>query len=168
MTYNLDTLKQELLDYIVAEGFAVFRSQCGALEGLPTIFWDTDSHPEYQPFLNVAKSVDARIIVFAHREFEADEIDDAFEQLPDCDLAREEQRSIERSLSDLRAFVGSTCSIEMAFEVHGRLYVYELVTEWFQTFVDLSELLMAASSADSKDDDEDGTDSAFGGYYSKN
>ena len=167
MTYNLDTLKQELLDYIVAEGFAVFRSQCGALEGLPTIFWDTDSHPEYQPFLNVAKSVDARIIVFAHREFEADEIDDAFEQLPDCDLAREEQRSIERSLSDLRAFVGSTCSIEMAFEVHGRLYVYELVTEWFQTFIDLSELLMAASSTESNND-EDGTDSAFGGYYSKN
>ena len=168
MTYNLDTLKQELLDYIVAEGFAVFRSQCGALEGLPTIFWDTDSHPEYQPFLNVAKSVDARIIVFAHREFEAEEIDDAVEQLADCEFGREEQRSIERSLTDLRAFAGSTCSIEMAFEVHGRLYVYELVTEWFQTFIDLSELLMAASSTENTGDDEDGTDSAFGGYYSKN
>ena len=70
MTYNLDTLKQELLDYIVAEGFAVFRSQSGALEGLPTIYWDTETHPEYQPFLNVAKSADVRIIVFAHREFE--------------------------------------------------------------------------------------------------
>jgi hypothetical protein len=168
VTFNLDTLKQELLDYIVSEGFAIFRSQPGAMEGLPSIFWDTEAHPSYQAFLNVAKHADVRIIVFAHREFEAEEIDDALEQLPDCELGREEQRSIERNLSDLRAFVGSTCSIEMAFEVAGRLYVYELVTEWFQTFIDLSELLMAASSAESKDDDEEGPDSAFGGYYSKN
>jgi hypothetical protein len=48
------------------------------------------------------------------------------------------------------------------------MYVYELVTEWFQTFADLSELLIAASTSDSDDDDEDETDSSFGGYYSKN
>ena len=168
MTFNLDTLKQELLDYIVAEGFAVFRSQPGAMEGLPTIFWDTEGYPSYQSFLNVAKHADVRIVVFAHREFDAEEIDDAVEQLADCEFGREEQRSIERNLSDLRAFVGSTCRIEMAFEVGGRLYVYGLVTDWFQTFIDLSELLMAASSTDSSDEGEDGTDSAFGGYYSKN
>jgi len=29
VTFNLDTLKQELLDYIVSEGFAVFRGRLG-------------------------------------------------------------------------------------------------------------------------------------------
>ena len=168
MTFNLDILKQELLDYIVSEGFAVFRGQPGALDGVPAIYWHTREHPEYQPFLNVAKSADARIIVFAHREFEEEEIEDATEQLQDCELGREEQRSIERNLTELRAFVGSTCSIEMAFDFQGRMYVYELVTEWFQTFLDLSELLMAASSSDNEDDEDEGADGSFGGYYSKN
>jgi len=167
VNYNLDSLKQELLDYIVSEGFAVFRSQSGALEALSPIYWDTEAHPDYQAFLNVAKIAGARMIVFAHREFREEEIDDALEQLQECDFGRDEVRSIERSLSELRAFVGSTCSLEMAFDYEGRMYVYELVTDWFQTFVDVSELLMAASSSgDSEEDDE--SDSSFGGYYSKN
>lgn len=167
MTLNLDSLKQELLDYIATEGFALFRGQPGLLEGLSTIVWDAEAHPEYQDYLGVAKAAGARLIVFAHREFQADEIEDALEQMQECELSREETRSIESSLADLRPFVGSTCSIEMAFDYQGRMYVYELVTDWFQTFVDLSELMMAASpSAD--DDDEDDPDSSFGGYYSKN
>ena len=168
MTYNLDILKQELLDYLVAEGFAVFRGQFGSFETLPNMFWDAEEHPEYQAYLNVAKISGARVIIFCHREFEAEEIDEALEQLQECEFGREEQRSMERSLIELRAFVGSTCSIEMAFDHEGRLYVYELVTEWFQTFLDLSELLIATASDDNDSVDEDGTDSSFGGYYSKN
>jgi hypothetical protein len=75
---------------------------------------------------------------------------------------------MERSLTELRAFVGSTCSIEMAFDYEGRMYVFELVTEWFQTFLDLSELLIAAASSSGEGGGEDDTDSSFGGYYSKN
>ena len=166
MSHNLDSLKQELLDYIVSEGFAVFRGQPGLFEGLPTILWDTEAHPDYQAYLNVAKIAGARIVVFAHREFPLDELEEALEQAQECDLPRDELRSIERSLGEMRPHVGSTCSIEMAFDYEGRMYVYELVTEWFQTFLDLSELLMAA--APSNDDDEDESDSSFGGYYSKN
>src|SRR5712671_5756794 len=153
MSHDLDSLKQELLDYIVSEGFAVFRGQPGLFEGLPTILWDTESHPDYQAYLNVAKIAGARIIVFAHREFPLDELDEAVEQAQECELPREELRSIERSLAEMRPHVGSTCSIEMAFDCDGRMYVYELATEWFQNFLDLSELLMAASP--SHDDDED-------------
>jgi hypothetical protein len=168
VTFNLDILKKELLDYIASEGFAVFRSQHGSLDAIPTIYWDTEEHPEYQAYLNVAKLAGAHIIIFAHREFDAEEIDEAIEQLQDCEFGRDELRSIERSLADLRAFAGSTCSLEMAFDYQGRMYVYELVTEWFQTFVDLSELLIAAAGPENGDDDEDAADSSFGGYYSKN
>jgi hypothetical protein len=75
---------------------------------------------------------------------------------------------MERSLVDLRAYVGNTCSIEMAFDHQGRLYIYELVTDWFQTYLDLSDLLISATAVDVENGDEDGTDSSFGGYYSKN
>jgi hypothetical protein len=55
----------------------------------------------------------------------------------------------------------------MAFGYQGHMYVYELMTEWFQTFMDMSDLLVAAS-ANGDDDGEDESDSSFGGYYSKN
>jgi len=164
---NLDSLKQELLDYIASEEFAIFRGQSGNMEGLPKIYWDTEAYPEYQPYLNVAKIAGARIIVFAHREFDAAEIDDALEQIQDCDLGRDEQNTVESSLAELRAFAGSTCIIEMAFDYQGRMYVFELVTEWFQTFMEMSDLLIAAASAND-DEEEDESDSSFGGYYSKN
>ena len=42
MDLNLDTLKQEILDYLDKSGFAVFHSQPGGLESLPMVTWDTD------------------------------------------------------------------------------------------------------------------------------
>jgi hypothetical protein len=166
---DLDSLKADLLDYIAAEGFALFQTQAGSLEGLPMIFWDTDAHPEYKAFLAVAKTAGARIVIFGQRKFEAEEIDDALEQMKDCEFGREERRSMERSLAGLRPFVGATCTLEMAFDYQGRLYVFELVTDWFQTFADLSDLLLTASSADEdEEEDDDESDSSFGGYYSKN
>jgi hypothetical protein len=166
VTDNLDSLKQELLDYIAGEEFGIFRGQTGGNEGFPKIYWDTERYPEYQGYLNVAKTAGVSVIIFAHREFEAAEIDDALEQIEDCEFGRDERRPIESSLADLRAFVGSTCIIEMAFGYQGHMYVYELTTEWFQTFMEISDLLIAASSASG--DDEDESDSSFGGYYSKN
>ena len=164
---NLDSLKQELLDYIAAEEFGLFKGQTGGTEGFPKIYWDTERYPEYQAYLNVAKIAGVSVIIFAHREFEAAEIDDALEQIQDCELGRDEQRSIESNLADLRAHVGSTCVIEMGFSYQGHIYVYDLTTEWFQSFMDISDLLLAASSAN-EDDGEDESDSSFGGYYSKN
>ena len=166
MTDNLDSLKQELLDYIAGEEFGIFKGQTGGNEGFPKIYWDTERYPEYQAYLNVAKLAGVSVIIFAHREFEAAEIDDAIEQIEDCEFGRDERRSIENNLADLRAFVGSTCIIEMAFGYQGHMYVYELTTEWFQTFMEISDLLIAASSASG--DDEDESDGSFGGYYSKN
>jgi len=167
VTHNLDSLKQELLDYIAGEEFGIFKAQTGGNQGFPKVYWDTERYPEYQAYLNVAKTAGVSLIIFGHREFEAAEIDDALEQMNDCELGRDEQRSIENTLADLRPYVGSICIIEMAFGFQGHMYVYELMTEWFQTFMDVSDLLVAAS-ANGDDDGEDESDSSFGGYYSKN
>jgi hypothetical protein len=161
---NLDTLKQELLDYLSSEGFAVFRAQPG-LSDDKSVAWDTASHPNYESFLNAAKAAGARMVIFAHREFSLDELEEALEQAQECELPREEQRSLESGLAELRPNVGATCSIELGFNFEGRLYTYELVTDWYESYLELSELAMTATS--SGEDDEDEAD-GFGGYYSKN
>ncbi len=164
MDLNLDTLKREILEYLEAAGFAVFRSSPGGLEGLPMVLWDVEHYPDYQSFLDVARNTGIKLVLFATREFEKGDIDDLLEQLEDCDLTREEQREYESRLREMRIFEGVTCSIELAFDHHSRLYVYEVQPDWYEEFLNLEEEITAHFADDT---DLDGGDS-LGGYFSKN
>lgn len=165
MSLDLDLLKDEILHDLEAGEFAVFRGQTGSLENMPMVFWDTDAYPDYHGFLNVAKSASAGVIVFSHREFEREELDDLREELADSTLSREERRSVEAGLRDLNKCVGATCSVELSFSHQGHMYVFQLVAEWYDTFLTLSDLLETSQP----DDEEEGDDSPpLGGYFSKN
>src|ERR1700687_3367765 len=122
MDLNLDTLKQEILPYRKNSEFAVFRSARGGLEGLSMVLWNAEGYPDYQMFLETARKTGAKMILFASREFEASEVDEPVEQLAECDLSREERRDLEARLRDLRAHEGVTCSLELAFDHHARMY----------------------------------------------
>ena len=115
MDIDLDTLKTEILQYLEASGFAVFRSHSGELEGLPLVCWDCERFPDYRMFLETAQKVNARLILFAAREFEASEIDEELEELEDCDISRDDRREYERRLREYRKHEGVTCSLELGF-----------------------------------------------------
>ena len=132
MDLNLDTLKREMLDFLDTAGFAVFRSTPGSLEGLPMVLWDTEHHPDYQTFLEVAQKSGAKLVIFSSREFEPADIDDLIEHLEDCDLTREQHREFEKRLREFRRYEGTTCALELAFDHHQRLHVYEVRPDWFE------------------------------------
>jgi hypothetical protein len=161
---NLDTLKREILDYLDSAGFAVFRSSPGGLEGLPMVLWDSEHYPDYRMFLEVAKQSDIKLVLFAVREFESSDIDELVEQLEECELAREEQREYESRLRDLRIFEGVTCSLELAFDYHSRLYVYEVQPDWYNEFLEIEEEIVARLGGDEDLDEGD----SLPGYFSKN
>lgn len=163
MDLNLDTLKREILDYLDSGGFAVFHSSPGGLEGLPMVLWDTEHHPDYQMFLEVASKSGIKLVLFASREFERTDVDELLEQLEECELAREEHREYESRLRELRIFEGVTCSLELAFDYHSRLYVYEVQPDWYDEFLSVEEEI--ASRLAAEDDDEGDT---LPGYFSKN
>ena len=164
MDLNLDTLKREMLDYLTGSGLAVFYSSPGGLEGMPMVLWDTERHPDYQMFLEVARKAGAAMVLFAAREFEASDIDDLLAQLDDCGLERDERRDYESRLRDLRRFLGVTCSIELAFDHHLRLYVYELQPDWYEEFLEMEDEILAHISGDNEDAEGDN----LGGYFSNN
>ena len=165
MDLNLDTLKREIPDYLDANGFAVFRSRPGALEGFPLLLWDTENHPDYQTFLDVARKTGTALVLFATREFESGDIEDLVEQLESMELSREEQRDYEKRLRAFRGYDGVTCSLELAFDYNSRLYVYELQPDWYEEFVGVEDELMSRMG---DDDDLDDDDHTLGGYYSRN
>ncbi len=164
MDLNLDSLKQEILEYLERSEFAIFRSAPGGLEGLPMVLWDTERYPDYQMFLDTARKVGAKMILFAAREFESPEIDDAIEELDECDLTREERRDLENRLRELRVHEGVTCSIELAFDHHARIYVYEMRPDWYDEFLSIGEEIAVHLPAAGKEQDDDGS---FG-YFSNN
>jgi hypothetical protein len=160
---NLDALKREILEYLDSKEFAVFRSSPGGLEGIPMVLWDAEKHPDYQMFLEVARKSGIRLIMFASREFEAEDLDDLLEQLSACGLTREEQRDYESRLRELRAYEGVTCSLELAFDHNSRLYVYEVQPDWYEEYLGVEEEIMTRLT-----DDETDQDDSLGGYFSKN
>ena len=164
MDLNLDTLKQEILTYLEHSEFAVFRSAPGALEGLPMVLWDAEGYPDYQMFLDTARKTGAKMILFAAREFDAPEIDEAVEELDECDLSREERRDLEARLRELRVHEGVTCSLELAFDHHARMYVYEIRPDWYDEFLSIGDEISVHLPAGETEQEDDGS---FG-YFSNN
>ena len=162
MDVNLDTLKSEILEYLEAGGFAVFHSTPGGLDGMPLVVWNADAYPDYQMFVETAKAVGAKLILFATSEFMVEEIDAALEELETCDMSRDERRDLESRLSDLRPFVGVTCSLELAFDHQARYYVYEVRPDWYDDFLTISDEIDAHMPVPAEDDN------SLPGYFSKN
>jgi hypothetical protein len=159
---NLDTLKREILEYLEGNGFVVFHGRPGGLEGLPMIVWDSERYPDYQIFLDTARKAGSKLIVFASRDFDESEIEEALEQLEDSDLESAAQRDLERRVRALRSYHGITCSLELAFDHEARLYVYELRPDWYEEFLSLADEISSHLPAGEEDDE------SLGGFYSQN
>ena len=162
MDLNLESLKNEILDYLGRSEFAVFRSFSGGLEGMPMVTWDIDRFPDYRQFLEVAQKAGVKLIMFACREMEEDEIAELLEEVEETNLTREERREVDRRIKEAQRRIGAVCSLELAFDYNSHLYVYEAQPDWYEEFLDLTEEINAAH-----DTMEDGAD-GLGGYYSAN
>ena len=161
---NLETLKGEILDYLAASEFAIFRSFSGGLEELPVISWDTERFPDYRMFLDVARQLGCKLVCFASRELQPEEIDDLLLQLDESTLDRDEARDYQSRLRGLRTYEGVTCTLELAFDYASRLYVYDVQPDWYEEFLNIEDEIMSQFETGDDVDDND----TLGGYYNKN
>ncbi len=166
MDLNLDTLKREILEYLDSSGMAVFHGCAGALDSQSMVIWDTERYPDYQAFLDVAVKSETRIIIFAAREFQTSDIDDLLAHIQDLDLDSDDKRDYTKRLRALRSHEGVTCSIELAFDYHSRLYVYEMQPDWYDEFLSVEDEIMSLITEPEGMDDD--ADEPLGGYFSKN
>jgi hypothetical protein len=164
MRQNLDTLKTEIQHFLDSEGFAIFHGHSRMHSSQSVVFWDTERFPDFKLFVSAAKVSGTRIMVLNQREFSADMIDDALEQLTVSELPADDQRVIERRLKELRAYEGFTCSVELSFDYQNRTYLFDVQTDWYEELTSLLEDLEFLDGGED-DDDEEGN---FGSYFSKN
>ena len=160
---NLETLKREMVAYLAASEFAVFYSDPGGLKGMPLVLWDVERYPDYQMFLDVARKAGVKLVMFGSAEFDAADLDEMQEQVEEGDFTREEQREYQARIRKLRVHKGAICSLELAFDLNSRLYVYDVQPDWYDEFCDLDEEIVARTADSDTEDDE-----SLGGFYSKN
>jgi len=162
MKQNLDGLKTEIGQELLEAGIAVFYRHARALDSTPVVFWDCQQHPDYREFLQTAKTAGVKLIVFHQREFRAEQVEDATEQLAEADLPREDYKDFERRLKQARAYEGFVCEIELLFVHEGTTFVFDLCTDWFRDFTEVLEEIDVLTGMEDEEDD------SIGGYFSKN
>lgn len=165
MKPNLDTLRFEIEQHLESRGMTVFRSYPrtdpeGELMG--AIYWDCENHPDYREFIQAACAVGARMVTMYAREFTSDVLETAQLHLADAELERDERRAFDTRLTEMRAYEGFTCQIELSFDHAQRTYVFEVRTEWFDELNDLVERIEYAYQ------DDEGDENPLSGYYSNN
>jgi hypothetical protein len=164
MKPNLDILKPEIELYLEEAGLAVFYGYSRPIEATPAVYWDCDQYPDYRQFIQSARAAGAKLIVYHQREFFTEQVDEAIEKLHSCELPAQESRHLEERLGDLRSYEGCICAIELSFDHEGRVYLFDLRTEWFDEFSEmLDEIQLLAPDPDEGDDD-----SPISGYFSRN
>ena len=165
MKPNLDTLKSEIEEHLGAEGLAVFHGYSRLTDSVPLVLWDSEKYPDYKLFVKSAVAAGAKMLILNQRHLNSDTLDDALDQLAVSDLPTEEQRNIERRLKELRAYDGFTCSLEISFDHQGRVYMFDMQTDWYE---ELNNLLEDLEFLDSGDDEDDADEPPIGNYFSKN
>lgn len=165
MERNLDTLKDEIVEYLKAEGFTIFYGFTRMPEETAVVYWNVDERPDFREFLDAARDLGARVIVYMARAFDTGLVDRSLQMLEECDFSRDERRSYERRLKEFRPYDGFTCAIELSFDYSARIYMYVVEADWYSDFLQLSEEIEAAAR-ESGEEDED--DESMGGYFSRN
>ena len=169
MDIDLNALKTEILDYLNASEFAVFRSAPGALDALNLIEWDTEAVPDYRQFLDAARKTGRQMIFFSFREFEEAEVEEALDDLKTLDdLPREERRDLENRLRHSRRHIGSICYLELAFEHNTHFYVYGAQPDWHSEFIEALDEIQAMMPDDDVFGSDDSEHLGGGGFYSNN
>jgi hypothetical protein len=161
MKLNLDTLRSEIQDYVESRGMVVFHGSPREGGDPPSVYWDTKGHPDYHAFLGAAESAGVRLVTLWANDFSDDLIEDALERLQTSGIPREESRTLRTHLTEMRAYAGFICQIELSFDLGPRVYIFDLRTEWFDDLNDLLDRIDATFDADDED-------ALGGGYFSKN
>jgi hypothetical protein len=166
MALDLETLRKEMQAHLEKSGTPIFYGYHRMLDSLIQVSWDTERHPDFREFLDTARKAGAKLIIFNQEAFQLDQIDEALEELETADFTREEKRNFETKLKQLQAYEGFTCSLQLSFALEGRLYLFELHTDWYDSMRDILSELEMATDPFSDEEEEEGP--IGGGYFSNN
>lgn len=162
MRPNLDSLTEEIQHYLDSEHFITFRAESRFGEEHRLVQWDSQRIPDFRQFLDCAAKLGVRLVHFNQREFGMAARDEARSLMEEAELAQDERAEYERRVDEFLIYEGFTYAIELTFDFDGKIYMFELETEWFEEWQELMDELEDSTP------DYDAEPGPYGGYYSNN
>jgi len=165
MAIDLEKTRVDVEAYLQEKGIPVFFGYDQMSDGMIHVSWDTERHPDFREFVTSASKAGVKMMVFHAESFSESSIDEALDQLEICDFTREEKRNYEKRLKALQGYEGFTSLLSMSFTLDGRIYQFELHSDWHDT---LEDIWMELDAASGEMPEEEGSDGTVGGYFSNN
>jgi hypothetical protein len=163
---DLDRLKGEVLDYLRAAGLPIYY--CFGMPGEEGFaYWDTEQHPDWRQFTDVAREAGARMFLFSSREFADEELMSARETLGEVEMADNDREDAGDFLNTLRPNVGKIAWLRISWQQDGRRFAFERVAPWYDKFLDLMDEIGGALP-ELSEEEEDDAPGGRGGFYSLN
>src|SRR5215831_17234165 len=131
MEQNLNTLKEDMIAFV--EGHGMRRFNAYVSDEVPSVNWTVDEdHPDaWKDFVELAKSSAVNFVTMNHVDLDKEDVDLLINRLQEIEYMNEEDVEEARWL---RKFVGKVGFLQIGFPCHGVVFLYEVSTDWYETF----------------------------------
>jgi hypothetical protein len=152
-TDNLALLKDDMIAFI--EGHAIRHFNALIPEEASRVWWnDPTNLDSWKDFVEMAKAVNAPMIMMDEDEMETETLEILLEELQA--LTNQDEIAVDMEQAQaLLQHAGKIGHLELAFAHQGFLFVHETVTRWYAQYRNLVETLDSMQDVFSDDDDED-------------
>jgi hypothetical protein len=131
MDQDLHSLKDDMIAFI--EGHGMRRFSAYVSDEVPTVPWSVDEdHPDaWKDFVELARASGVQFVTMNFVDLDKEDVDLLVNRLQEIEYVNEEDVEEARWL---RQFVGKVGFVQIGFPCQGVVFLYELSTDWYETF----------------------------------
>jgi hypothetical protein len=131
MEQDLHNLKDDMIAFIEGHGLRRFNAYLS--DDVPSVPWTVDEdHPDaWKDFVELAKAAGANFVTMNFVDLEREDVELLLNRLQEIEYMNEEDLEEARWLKN---FAGKVGFLQLGFASQGVMFIYELATEWYETF----------------------------------
>ncbi|HEV2964361.1 MAG TPA: hypothetical protein VG649_21215 [Candidatus Angelobacter sp.] len=153
MEQDLHNLKDDMIAFIEGHGMKRFHGIVN--DDVAGVVWtppEEDQPDSWKDFVELAKASGVTFVTMHHVALEEEDVDFLVDRLEDSSYLSEEEVEEARWLKN---FIGKVGHIQLGFPCQGVMFVYQISTEWYETFERLESTADDFDGILIDDDDQD-------------
>jgi hypothetical protein len=153
MEQDLHNLKDDMIAFIEGHGMKRFHGIVN--DDVAGVVWappEEDQPDSWKDFVELAKASGVSFVTMRHVALEEEDVNFLVDRLEDSSYLTEEDVEEARWLKN---FVGKVGHIQLGFPCQGIMFVYQVSTEWYETFERLESTADDFDGILIDDDDQD-------------
>jgi hypothetical protein len=150
---NLISLKDDMVAFIAGHGM---RRMTGYVpDDIPTVLFEEENPDGWKDFVELAKASGAPFVTMSDVVLEKADVAALIERIRDQVYPDDESQEIEEAERLVR-HVGKVGYLQLAFAHQGVMFLFEVATDWYDSFQDLLEQIsdLGGIVVDDRESDE--------------